>query len=236
MSQPIFSFKNIDHSIKGQKVLHIKNFEMHRGAAYIIDGSMGSGKSSLINILSRKEKVMNGDCEFEEKNISSYSSREYNNQVAIVPQSFKAPFGTVEKFLKKTLNKYSHISDIKRKMEGICRKMEIGHLLNRKMRELSPGQLRWVVLAANIAADTKVLLIDEIEQHLSLNYLNQLVKLLYRKSNYDGVTIVVTTQNKDSFSQRLASVTVTLENGRITSVRSANKKRKNYGQKKPANR
>ena len=56
--------------------------------------------------------------------------------------------------------------------------MEIEHLLDRKMRELSPGQLRWIVLAANISADTKVLLIDELEQHLSRNNLNQLVKYL----------------------------------------------------------
>jgi len=232
MPQPIFSFKNATYETNGQKVLIIKKFEMHRGATYVVDGNMGSGKTSLINILARNIKVKSGDCEYEQKKLSSYSSRVFNDQVAIVPQHFKPPYGTVAKFLKKTLNKYSHIIDINRKIEDICRKMEIEHLLNRKMRELSPGQLRWIVLAANIAADTKVLLIDEIEQHLSRNDLNQLVKLLYRKSNYDGVTIVATTQNKDSFSQRLASVTVTLENGRITSVRSANKKRKNYSRKK----
>ncbi|MBT6871385.1 MAG: ABC transporter ATP-binding protein [Candidatus Marinimicrobia bacterium] len=232
MPQPIFSLKNVNHESKGKKLLIIKKFEMHRGATYVVDGNMGSGKTALIDILSRNIKVNSGDCEYEQKKLSSYSSRMYNDQVAVVPQTFKAPFGTVGKYLKKTLKKYSHISDPNRMIEDICRKMEIEHLLDRKMRELSPGQLRWVVLSANIAADTKVLLIDEIEQHLSRNNLNQLVKLLYRKSNYDGVTIVVTTQNKDSFSQRLASVTLTLESGRITSVRSANKKRKNYSHKK----
>ena len=232
MQQPIFSFKNVNHEIKSQKILVIKKFEMHRGATYVVDGSMGSGKTSLINILARNIKVASGECEYEQKKLSSYSSRMYNDQVTVVPQYFKAPYGSVANYLKKTLKKYSHISDPNRKIEDICRKMEIENLLDRKMRELSPGQLRWVVLAANIAADTKVLLIDEIEQHLSRNNLNQLVKLLYRKSNYDGVTIVVTTQNKDYFSQRLASVTVTLESGRITSVRSANKKRKNYSHKK----
>ena len=232
MPQPIFSLKNVNHESKGKKLLIIKKFEMHRGATYVVDGNMGSGKTALIDILSRNIKINSGDCEYEQKKLSSYSSRMYNDQVAVVPQTFKAPFGTVGKYLKKTLKKYSHISDPNRKIEDICRKMEIEHLLDRKMRELSPGQLRWVVLSANIAADTKVLLIDEIEQHLSRNNLNQLVKLLYRKSNYDGVTIVVTTQNKDTFSQRLASVTVTLESGRITSVRSANKKRRNYSHKK----
>ena len=232
MPQPIFSFKNVTYETKGQKILSINKFEMHRGAVYVVDGSMGSGKTALIDILARNVKVNSGDCEYEQKELSSYSSRAFNDQVAIVPQNFKAPYGTVKKFLKKTLNRYSHISDINKKIEDICRKMEIVNLLERKMRELSPGELRWIVLAANIAADTKVLLIDEIEQHLSRNSLNQLIKILYRKSNYDGVTIVATTQNKDSFSQGLASVTVTLESGRITSVRSANKKKKNYTRKK----
>ena len=232
MPQPIFSFKNVNHEVKGQKILIIKKFEIHRGATYVVDGSMGSGKTSLIDILARNIKITSGDCEYEQKKLSTYSSRMYNDQVAVVSQDFKAPFGTVGKFLKKTLKQYSHISDVNRKIDDICRKMEIENLLDRKMRDLSPGQLRWVVLATNIAADTKVLLIDEIEQHLSRSNLNKLVKLLYRKSNYDGVTIVVTTQNKDLFSQRLASVTVTLESGRITSVRSANKKRKNYSRKK----
>ena len=232
MTQPIFSFKNITYEIKGQKILYIKKFEMHRGATYLVDGGMGSGKTSLINILSRKVKVKSGDCKYEQRKLSSYSSRLFNDQVAIVSQEFKAPYGTVGKYLKKILKQYSHISNPNKKIDDICRKMEFEHLLERKMRTLSPGQLRWVVLAANIAADTKVLLIDEIEQHLSKDNINQLVKILYRKSNYDGVTIVATTQNKDSLSQRLASVSVTLDSGRITSVRSANKKKKYYSRKK----
>ena len=232
MPQPIFSFKNVIYESNGQKVIIVKKFEMHRGATYVIDGSMGSGKTTLLNILARKNKITSGDCEYEKKKLNSYSTRSFNDQVAVVEQQFKPPYGTVNKYLTKTLKKYSHITDINRKIDDISRKMNIEHLLDRKMKKISPGQLRWIILAANIAADTKVLLIDEIEQHLSRNDLNTLIKILYRKSNYDGVTIVVTTQNKDMLSQRLASVIVTLESGRITSVRSTNKKKKNYSRKK----
>ena len=232
MPQPIFSLKNVIYESNGQKVIIVKKFEMHRGATYVIDGSMGSGKTTLLNILARKNKITSGDCEYEKKKLNSYSTRSFNDQVAVVEQQFKPPYGTVNKYLTKTLKKYSHITDINRKIDDISRKMNIEHLLNRKMKKISPGQLRWIILAANIAADTKVLLIDEIEQHLSRNDLNTLIKILYRKSNYDGVTIVATTQNKDLLSQRLASVIVTLESGRITSVRSTNKKKKNYSRKK----
>jgi predicted ABC-type transport system involved in lysophospholipase L1 biosynthesis ATPase subunit len=104
-------------------------------------------------------------------------------------------------------------------------------MLTRKMRSLTPGEFRWVVLAAQIAADTKVLFIDEYEQHLGKEDLKKLNNILYRKINYDGITLIMTTQNKDFFN-RLASVNVTLEKGRITSLRSFSKKKDHYRNKR----
>jgi len=54
-----------------------------------------------------------------------------------------------------------------------------------------------------------------------------LLSILHRKINYDGVTLITSTQNKEILS-RIASVTITLENGRITSVRSSDKKNERY--------
>ena len=41
--------------------------------------------------------------------------------------------------------------------------MDFKYILNTKMRDLTPSQLRWVDLAANIASFPKVLFIDELE-------------------------------------------------------------------------
>ena len=99
------------------------------------------------------------------------------------------------------------------------------------MKSLTPGELRWVVLATMIGADSKVLFIDEIELHLGKKDLTTLLSILHRKINYDGVTLITSTQNKDLLS-RIASVTVTLENGRITSVRSSSNKKSRYSKNK----
>ena len=88
------------------------------------------------------------------------SKNKFSKDIAYVPQSFKIPWGTVKKFIYKTLSQYSHITDIEKQITNISRKMEIKNLLDFKMSKLSPGQLRWVVLAANIAADSKILIID----------------------------------------------------------------------------
>ena len=115
-------------------------------------------------------------------------------------------------------------------MDEIVRKMNISSLLKRKMKSLTPGELRWVVLAAQISADSKVLFIDEYELHLGKEEIKKLNNLLYRKINYDVITLIASTQNKDLF-KRLASVTITLENGRSTSLRSFSKKKDKYRNK-----
>jgi len=95
------------------------------------------------------------------------------------------------------------------------------------MKSLTPGELRWVMLATMIGADSKVLFIDEIEQHLGKKDQKTLLSILHRKINYDGITLITSTQNKEILS-RIASVTITLESGRITSVRSSGKKNERY--------
>ena len=75
--------------------------------------------------------------------------------------------------------------------------MDIKYLVKKKVRSLTPAQFRWIDLAAKIASFPKVLFIDEIEQHLSSNKIKILNKILYRKCNYDGVTVIASSQNKE---------------------------------------
>ena len=149
----------------------------------------------------------------------------------MVPQKFRPPWGTVNNYMLTTILRYSHIKNPDKQIYDISRKMDIPSLLKRKMKSLTPGELRWVVLATQIAVDSKVLFIDEYEQHLSMENIKKLNNILYQKINYDGITLITTTQNKDIFN-RLASVTVTLEHGRITSLRSFSKKKDNYRNKR----
>ena len=231
MPIPLYSIKNLHIPNGNKERLRIKQFDIHRGACYVFDGPMGSGKTTFLDILYSRRKIRKGEIEFEEKNIHSYSQGEYQDQIAVVPQKFSPPWGTVENYMLNTIRRYSHIKNPGKHQGEISRKMDISRLLKRKMKSLTPRELRWVVLAAQIAADTKVLFIDEYEQHLGKENIKKLNNILYRKINYDGITLITTTQNKDLFN-RLASVTITLENGRITSLRSFSKKKDNYRNKK----
>jgi len=227
MPIPLYSIKHLFVSKGGEDKLAIKQFDIHRGACYVFEGQMGSGKTTFLDILYSRRKTPGGEVKFEERDIHKYSNREYQDQIAIVPQEFKPPWGTVRNYMIKTIGKFSHIRNADKRMHEISRKMNFTSILDRKMKSLTPGELRWVMLATMIGADSKVLFIDEIEQHLGRKNQKTLLSILHRKINYDGITLITSTQNKEILS-RIASVTITLESGRITSVRSSGRKNERY--------
>ena len=219
MKKPIFEIRNLTYTNKEFNVLNIKKFEVHRSACYLFNGNMASGKTLLLDILSKTNSSYKGEVLYEGDMLKKTSSFKYNKEIKYVRQNFKAPyFQTVEKYLKSIVLSNSSLNSEKAISE-IVKVMDFKYIFNSKMRNLTPGQLRWVNLAANIAAFPKVLFIDELELHLNMVKIKNLCKVLYRKVNFEGVTIIATTQNKEFFNN-LTSVAININHGRITSVRS----------------
>ena len=100
--------------------------------------------------------------------------------------------------------------------------MKLNKYLERDYRKLTDGERRWGELAVSIACDTKVLLIDGFGQYLGEERMNILTRILYRKINFDGVTVIVCTHAQERLS-RIASVFIRLDQGKIVSVRSKKK-------------
>ena len=100
--------------------------------------------------------------------------------------------------------------------------MKLNKYLDRDFKKLSDGERRWIELAVSIACDTKVLLIDGFGQYLGEEKINILSQILYRKINYDGVTVIICTHIRERLS-RIASVFIRLDQGKIVSVRSKKK-------------
>ena len=226
MDKPIFTLNGVTYRNDNETVLNIKNFEFHRGACYMLSGDMGCGKTLIVNIMNRKIKPATGDILYEGENLYNISLSSYNNDVAYVTQETKKPFfKTVYQYIHSYVKNNNQSSKIDKLVNNIITVMDIKYLANKKVRNLTPGQFRWIDLAAKIASFPKVLFIDELEQHLSINKIKILNKILYRKTNYEGITLIATTQNREFFSS-LVSVNINLNHGRITSVRSSNKKRK----------
>ena len=227
MKNPIFSIKKIQISKDGNKILDVRKLDIHRGSCYVIYGDVGSGKSTLLNLLFKKENASANTVMYEKKDLTTISQKSYYRDVCFISQNISLPWFkiTVKNYLSKKVNSYNNLSEPKKRISNVISRMKLRKYLDMDYRTLSDGERRWIQLAVAIASDTKVLLIDGFGQYLGEEKLNILSRILYRKINYDAATLIVSTHIRERLS-KIASVFIRLDEGRIVSVRSRNKKKK----------
>ena len=225
MNKPIYSFKNVKFLKDKNLLLDIRKFDIHRGSCYMFCGDMGSGKTLILDLLTKNIKKYKGQLFYDSNDLTKVSKSFYNKDFAIVNQYIRKPFfNTVYNYIYNYVLSKNEKSKVKKYTDSIISKMNLKYIQSVKVRNLTPNQFRWVDLAAKIAANTKVLFVDEIDNGFSQQRLKNLSKILYRKCNYDGVTLVATCSNFQSFTN-LTSVLVSINNGRISSIRSKNKRK-----------
>ena len=79
MPIPIYCIKNVHVFKDNVERLQIKQFDIHRGACYVFEGRMGSGKTIFLDILYSRRNIGEGKIEFENPNKSLNISYQINN-------------------------------------------------------------------------------------------------------------------------------------------------------------
>jgi len=221
MKKPIFLIKKLFYSKNKSKILSINKFDFHRGAMYLFSGSMGSGKSTLMKVLSKSQSIDNGLVFYEDNDINNVSNSNYKKEVLFLDRHNKRPWlgGTVKSYMIKQI-KSKVIQGHDKVFKKICSSMKIpDYLLKANISSISEGEFRWILLSIAIAIDSKVLVIDYLEKFLDSNRRIILNRVLKRKTSHDGVTIIAGCRYIYNFS-KFASVNITLDSGRIVKVRS----------------
>lgn len=232
MKNPIYSVNKVLVKRDNRDILDVKQLDIHRGSCYVIYGDVGSGKSTLLDVLFKSHKPLSGTIKYENNELSTIRNSDYFKEVYHVSQELKLPWFkiTVRDYIDKNVMSHTNLGDPKKRIKSTISKMKLNKYLDRDFRKLSDGERRWIELAVSIACDTKVLLIDGFGQYLGEEKINILSQILYRKINYDGVTVIICTHIRERLS-RIASVFIRLDQGKIVSVRS--KKRKPSSHKGP---
>ncbi len=162
----MLKLKNVISGYKNFKI-HIGNLEIYEGQKIAILGPNGSGKSTLIKTLL---KMLNyeGSIKLFNKELSEISQKELTRLCSFLLQVEYCPSIKVKTYL--------NLANIKLKYDIF----EISNLLNKKLDELSSGEIQRVRLSRVINSDSKILFLDEPLSHLDpyfqiklLNYLNQ---------------------------------------------------------------
>lgn len=160
-------------------------------------GPNGSGKSSLLRVLAGLQKPLSGE-------ISPRIARgEASKEIAVVlTDPIHHVNLTVEEIV--TFGRYPYLgwdirltsTDRKIVMKAI-RQVGLVSLLQKKVYELSDGQLQMVMIARALAQDTPLIILDEPTAHLDLNNRLEIMNLLRDLSRETNKGILLATHELD---------------------------------------
>ena len=215
MNKSLYSLKKVQFKNDAFK-LNVNKFEIHRGAIYMISGKLSSGKSVFLKLLNNSVKYT-GYIKYEDQDLGDVDN--LNKDVLYLSPQLPRSFKTVRNYIDWYIKKYDTIKKNNKEIKALVRRLGATSLLDKRIVFLTPSQKRIVSLVAAIAADPKVLIIDDLDSFLTTEELKALKSVLNRKANYDGVTIIAGCRYIYNFS-KFASVNITLDSGRIVKVRS----------------
>ncbi|NNV04908.1 ABC transporter ATP-binding protein [Geobacillus sp. C56-T2] len=166
-------FRDVSFSYDGKRdVIKRVSFVIHPGQTVAFVGHTGSGKSSIINLLMRFYEFDRGDILLDGRSIRDYSRAELRRRLGLVLQDPFLFYGTV----RDNIRMYNEAIDEERvraaarlvQAEPFIERLPGGydHVLAERGATLSSGQRQLLSFARTIAADPKILVLDEATAHI----------------------------------------------------------------------
>lgn len=170
-------------------------FDAGPGDLVAVLGPNGSGKTTLLRCIMGFLKWRSGSAALDGKDIASIPNRELWQSLAYVPQSKGAAvaYSVEEMVLLGSGSRHGMFGRPDERDAEIARavmeRMGIAGIAKRKCTELSGGQLQMVLIARAMAAQPKILILDEPESNL--DFKNQLIVLTTLKKLADSGTACI---------------------------------------------
>ena len=213
----IFKVDGLEKAYSSNTVLKIRKLEIHPGTVYGLVGPVGSGKTTLLNLFAGCDIPTYGTVHFDNEPFK------VNWRGKILPNS--EIFFTGDPNLLKPSSIVSRIiGNFHGKKSNVIQKryFDSGHyksMWDRTVRDLSPGEKRWLGLVLAIESDPRVLLIDDYGVYLNQSMEQKFRSQLKRMNRNLGTTMILAAPS-DNFLRKFASVIIHLDNGHVAKIRS----------------
>ncbi|MEN8908166.1 MAG: ABC transporter ATP-binding protein [Clostridiales bacterium] len=201
-------FENVNFSYEENKpILKDISFSAQPGQTVAIVGATGSGKSTIVNLLSRFYDINSGKIYIDDIELKKYDVWHYRNQTAVVMQEPQIFSGTVLDNIR-----FSKPKAKKRDVEKITRSLNIHSMimdfpkgyetnLTEHGDNISIGQKQLLAFARAMLRNPKILILDEASSYLDTKteklIQHTLEKIMKKRTTFIIAHRLSTIQNSD---------------------------------------
>jgi D-methionine transport system ATP-binding protein len=200
----------------GNAILSDISFQISRGDRIAIIGSSGSGKTSLLRLLTRLHEPSGGEVFFQNQNIRQIPVTSLRQQITLVHQESRLLGMTVRQALAYPLQlRNIPPATIQQRLNTWTEQLHIPpDWLERSEVQLSVGQRQWVAIARALIIQPPVLLLDEPTASLDAGRADYLIKQLIDLSKTQQTTVVMVTQQLN-LAEQFCDRVLHLQQGRL---------------------
>lgn len=221
---PLLEFRNVNVYLGSKKVLHSLSITIKEGENIAILGPNGAGKSSLIKTILRELYPDAGvpGLVFRIRGRDAWDVFELRSTIGIVSNDLQDSFNreitgreVILSGFFSSVGLFNQVvtADMHRRADEILAFLEIEHLKNRSMMEMSSGESRRLLIGRALVHYPKTLLLDEPTNSLDLHALSMFRQTL-RKIAGSGTGIILVTHNIHDIIPEISRV-ILMKKGRF---------------------
>jgi len=189
------ALRSLSKSYGALKVFSGLNLEAQPGEIVVIFGGSGTGKTILLRLIAGVEEPTSGLIELEGHDVSDIAPEHRN--VGMAFQNFALfPHMSAAENIATPLRARSASADaVKAGVGKVANLLKIDHVLGHAPRELSNGQKQRTALARALAAEPRILLLDDPLRNVDAKLRFEMRLELPRLLRQTGATVLYVTQD-----------------------------------------
>lgn len=208
-------FDKVNYEIKNKLILNNVSFKIYPNEITVIVGHSGSGKTTIVNLLYRLDRIKSGSILIDDENIYNYNRKVYSSNVSGV---FQKTF-VFEMSIRDNLSLID--SNYKNQIEA-CKRIGIhdfimslpkgyNTIIKSDERLLSDGQKQLLAIARALLTKSEILLFDEVTSNIDPTTTTKVSEIL--KDLKQDHTIIMVTHKPEMMD--IADRVIVLDKGKV---------------------
>lgn len=192
MAANVINAKNLQFAYDAEhRILKSVNLAVEAGEFVTLIGANGSGKSTLLNIILSELTDYQGSLELFGDNVKANS---HYKDIAFISQNSFVAYKNFPTTVLEVLQ--IHLSYLKKKDDPYqcLESVQLKEHANKRLNELSGGQLQRLALLLALIKDASLIILDEPTAAIDRSFARELMTLLRKLAN-NGKTILLVTHN-----------------------------------------